>query len=239
MDSPLTTSPADILRELGVATTFVHQSRFLPVAQLWAHVRYCATMRATSRGLLALSPDAAKLVVHHHKVAQSEQLGIGLALVVARAVLRERHPNLDYHVVDADVARAGLGQQGLRVAWLFGDEVPDLGQERVRGRNAANGLDEAAGDAAPVVDLEPLLEGQIGEDGAAQDVVQGALAGDGFGGRLESSSKTSSTISGCCDVVMTSLLLLSVDEIHAWVSAAGVVISVVPSGRVEWRAGRR
>ena len=104
VDSPLTTSPADILRELGAATTFVHQSRFLPVAQLWAHVRYCATMRATSRGLLALSPDAAKSVVHHHKVAQSEQLGIGLALVVARAVLRERHPNLDYHVVDADVA---------------------------------------------------------------------------------------------------------------------------------------
>ncbi|WP_433825968.1 hypothetical protein ACQP2E_28155 [Actinoplanes sp. CA-015351] len=104
VNSPLTTSPADILRELGVATTFVHQSRFLPVAQLWAHVRYCATMRATSRGLLALSPDAAKSVVHHHKVTQSEQLGIGLALVVARAVLRKLHPTLDYHVVDADVA---------------------------------------------------------------------------------------------------------------------------------------
>ena len=102
--SPLTTSPADVLRELGVATTFVSRSRFLPVAQLWAHVRYCATMRSTSRGMLALVPDAATSVVHHHKVAQSEQLGIGLALVVARAVLRELHPRLDYHVVDADVA---------------------------------------------------------------------------------------------------------------------------------------
>jgi hypothetical protein len=37
-------------------------------------------------------------------LAQSEQLGIGLALVVARAVLRELHPTLTYHVVDADVA---------------------------------------------------------------------------------------------------------------------------------------
>jgi len=105
--SPLTTSPADILRELGVATTFVSRSRLLPVAQLWAHVRYCATMRARG-GMLALTPDAAQSVVHHHKVAQSEQLGIGLALVVARAVLRQLHPRLDYHVVDADVAlRAG------------------------------------------------------------------------------------------------------------------------------------
>ncbi|MFF5085037.1 hypothetical protein ACFY36_49035 [Actinoplanes sp. NPDC000266] len=101
--SPLTTSPADVLRELGVATTFVSRSRFLPVAQLWAHVRYCATMRSR-REMLALAPDAAQSVVHHHKVAQSEQLGIGLALVVARAVLRELHPTLTYHVVDADVA---------------------------------------------------------------------------------------------------------------------------------------
>jgi hypothetical protein len=107
VSSPLTTSPADILRELGAATTFVSRSRLLPVAQLWAHVRYCATMRARG-GMLALTPDAAQAVVHHHKVAQSEQLGIGLALVVARAVLRQLHPRLDYHVVDADVAlRAG------------------------------------------------------------------------------------------------------------------------------------
>lgn len=102
--SPLRTSPADILRELGVATTFVSRSRFLPVAQLWAHVRYCAAMRTGRNQMLELSRDAAQQVVHHHKVAQSEQLGIGLALVVARKVLRELHPRLDYHVVDADVA---------------------------------------------------------------------------------------------------------------------------------------
>lgn len=52
--SPLKTSPADILRELGVATTFVSRSRFLPVAQLWAHVRYCATMRKGRNQMLEL-----------------------------------------------------------------------------------------------------------------------------------------------------------------------------------------
>ncbi|MEV6931750.1 hypothetical protein AB0M46_45670 [Dactylosporangium sp. NPDC051485] len=102
--SVLQTRPADILRELSVATTFLTRSPFLSVSQHWAHVRYCATLEAGREQLMRLTSYASKDVVHHHKVTQSEQLGIGLALVVARAVLERRHPGWLFHVVDADVA---------------------------------------------------------------------------------------------------------------------------------------
>jgi hypothetical protein len=85
------TSPAQVLHELGVATTFLSASPLAQVARHWAHVRYCATLTARN-GCLAQSPHAGN-VVYHHKVAQSEQLGIGLALVVAKRVLRRQHPN--------------------------------------------------------------------------------------------------------------------------------------------------
>ncbi len=108
VDPILHTRPADILRELSVATTFLTDSPFVPVARHWAHVRYCATLDSPC-GQLRLSKNAAEAVVHHHKVAQSEQLGIGLALVVARAVLAKKYPRWHFDAVDADVAlKAGF-----------------------------------------------------------------------------------------------------------------------------------
>ncbi|MFG1954427.1 hypothetical protein [Micromonospora sp. NPDC048830] len=76
------TSPAQVLHELGVATTLLTASPLAQVARHWAHVRYCATL-TRQRGMLGLTPSAQSLV-YHHKVTQSEQLGIGLALVVAK-----------------------------------------------------------------------------------------------------------------------------------------------------------
>jgi hypothetical protein len=71
-------------------------------------VRYCATLDSPS-GQLRLSKNAADAVVHHHKVTQSEQLGIGLALVVARAVLARKYRGWTFDAVDADVAlKAGF-----------------------------------------------------------------------------------------------------------------------------------
>jgi hypothetical protein len=107
MGKPLTTSPAQVLHELGVATTLITASPMAQVARHWAHVRYCATLRS-NRQHLALT-RVADDVVHHHATTQSEQLGIGLALVVARAVLRQQHPGWDFDAVDAEVAlKAGF-----------------------------------------------------------------------------------------------------------------------------------
>ncbi|GAA0739601.1 hypothetical protein Drose_17065 [Dactylosporangium roseum] len=105
-DKIVQTSPTDVLRELGVATTLLTRSPFVAVAQQWAHLRYCATLTNSPKGMLALTRHAADEVVHHHKMVQSEQLGIGLALVVARAALARRHPGVVFHAVDADVALA-------------------------------------------------------------------------------------------------------------------------------------
>lgn len=121
------TSPAEILRELGVATTFLTHSPFTQIAQLWAHVRYCAALRTGRGGLLELTPQAATDVVHHHKVAQSEQLGIGIALVAARAVLARRYPGCLFRAVDADVAlKAGHLEE------LPDDEVAQAPETRKR-----------------------------------------------------------------------------------------------------------
>ncbi|MET8267183.1 hypothetical protein ABZU92_24730 [Micromonospora arida] len=101
------TSPAQVLHELGVATTLLTASPLSQVARHWAAVRYCATL-TRSGGLLALTPDANE-VVYHHKVTQSEQLGIGLALVVAKNLLRRQYRGWTFHAVDAEVAlKAGF-----------------------------------------------------------------------------------------------------------------------------------
>jgi len=101
------TTPARVLHELGMATTFFRQPPFADIARHWAHVRYCATLGSNRQGQLALSPDAEN-VVHHHKAVQSEQLGIGLALVAAKAALARQYPGWVFSAVDAEVAlRAG------------------------------------------------------------------------------------------------------------------------------------
>ncbi|ONK12608.1 hypothetical protein [Streptomyces sp. MP131-18] len=98
-------SPAEVLRELGLATTFVAASPFADIARHWAHVRYCATLRQTPKQTLALSKTGAD-IVHHHKVAQSEQIGIGLALVVAKQILERKYPGWIFSSVDVDTTLA-------------------------------------------------------------------------------------------------------------------------------------
>ncbi|MCZ7422966.1 hypothetical protein O7605_26025 [Verrucosispora sp. WMMA2121] len=107
LGQPFRTSAAEVLHELGVATTFLDAAPLAQVARHWAHVRYCATL-TERRGHLALSRYAGN-TVYHHKVTQSEQLGIGLALVVAKTLLRRQHPGWEFHAVDAEVAlKAGF-----------------------------------------------------------------------------------------------------------------------------------
>ncbi|MFJ1981579.1 hypothetical protein [Streptomyces albogriseolus] len=105
-------SPAEVLRELGMATTFVTASPFADIARHWAHVRYCATLRSNRKRVLALT-QAGSDIVHHHKVAQSEQLGVGLALVVAKRILERKYPGWLFSSVDVDVALAAGFVEGL------------------------------------------------------------------------------------------------------------------------------
>ncbi|WP_239339923.1 hypothetical protein [Frankia sp. CiP3] len=103
------TSPMNVLRELGVATTFYPDGPFSDMARHWAQVRYCGALTTRTRGVSTLPQLAigdTSRVVHHHKTAQSEHLGIGFAMVVARAVLNSRHPGFRFQAMDAEVALA-------------------------------------------------------------------------------------------------------------------------------------
>ncbi len=99
----IVSSPAEVLRELGLATTFITASPFADIARHWAHVRYCATLASNQKRILALTKSGSD-VVHHHKMVQSEQLGIGLALVVAKRILERKYPGWLFSSVDVDVA---------------------------------------------------------------------------------------------------------------------------------------
>ncbi|CAO5258343.1 hypothetical protein [Frankia sp. AgKG'84/4] len=108
----ITTSPAEVLHELGGATTFFVRSPFSDIARNWAHVRYCSAL-TWSDGWLALSAEAED-VVYHHKVMQSEQLGIGFGLVAARKVLQKLYPRWHFDVIDADAALVAGQVSGVR-----------------------------------------------------------------------------------------------------------------------------
>ncbi|KGI81285.1 hypothetical protein IL38_12465 [Actinopolyspora erythraea] len=119
----LCTSPADVLLNIGVATALFDGSPFAEVARHWAQVRYCGTLRR-KEGRLALS-EAGNRVVHHHKVAQSEYLGIGFSLVVVREVLRRRYPDWTFSPVDVDYAFRYGGVAGLGEVNQYTDSRPD------------------------------------------------------------------------------------------------------------------
>lgn len=109
------TRPVEVLHELGVATSFFRESPFADIAHLWARFRYCGTLGTNqSRKLvLAHTPED---VVYHHKMTQSEQLGVGFALVIAKRLLARWYPEFRFQAIDAEVAlKAGYIQRVGRV----------------------------------------------------------------------------------------------------------------------------
>ncbi|MFJ8047712.1 hypothetical protein [Streptomyces luteogriseus] len=133
-------SPAEVLRELGLATTFITASPFADIARHWAHVRYCATLASNQKKVLTLT-QAGSDIVHHHKVAQSEQLGVGLALVVAKRILERKYPGWLFSGVDVDVALAAGFIEGVGLVRQKNKATmrPDyfLVGRRAGGRNSA------------------------------------------------------------------------------------------------------
>ncbi|MGJ7909022.1 hypothetical protein ACOQFL_21380 [Actinopolyspora sp. H202] len=120
----LRTSPADVLLEIGVATALFDDSPFADLARHWAQLRYCGTLHRDKAGRLALS-EAGNRVVHHHKVAQSEYLGIGFSLVAVREVLRHRYPDWTFSPVDVDYAFRYGGVAGMGELNQYTDSRPD------------------------------------------------------------------------------------------------------------------
>jgi hypothetical protein len=106
----ISASPFRVLHRLGLATTFEPAgSPFARIAQHWGHVRYCGALQARG-GSLALTANAASAVVHRHKAVQSEQLGVGLGLVVAQHIMESENHGWRFDAIDAESA---LGEHSL------------------------------------------------------------------------------------------------------------------------------
>lgn len=111
-------APLEILHEVGRATVFQQRAEMRDYQRLWAQLRYCDAFGhgnvvfGLGNRLLCLTEDAFGLRFHH-KTTQSEYLGIGFAIVMARHVLRRQHPDWTWVAVDAEmVLDAGFALPG-------------------------------------------------------------------------------------------------------------------------------
>lgn len=114
-------TPLEVLHEVGRATVFQERAAIRDYQRLWAQLRYCDVFGYSNavfgvgNHLLRLTDDAlAKRF--HHKTTQSEYLGIGFAIVLARHVLERQHPDYSWLPVDAEmVLDAGFDVPGQRM----------------------------------------------------------------------------------------------------------------------------
>jgi hypothetical protein len=100
-------TPFELLHEVGRATVFQQREQPRDYQRLWAQLRYCDAFGHGDVGLrtrlLCLTEDALAMRFHH-ATTQSEYLGIGFAIVMARHVLSVRHPGWTWIAVDAEMA---------------------------------------------------------------------------------------------------------------------------------------
>ena len=100
---------AEVLREVGLATTVAGTWSPLGPADQWALVRYYWAFDQAPGGLqpprMALCP-AAEGIRFHHRTALSEYVGVGVAIALSRQILALQYPGVEVKVVDAESALA-------------------------------------------------------------------------------------------------------------------------------------
>lgn len=101
----LDTSGAELLHEVGTATSPSSAATPLSPTYGWALIRYYWAFDQAIDDLLCLSPMGAALK-YHHRQAISEFIGIGAGLLLAREVLRVRYQGKPVTVIDAEQALA-------------------------------------------------------------------------------------------------------------------------------------
>lgn len=102
-------SPLEVLHEIGRATVFQERSPLRDYQRLWAQLRYCdvfgyGSLAQGVGGRLLLMTEEALAKRFHHKTTQSEYLGIGFAIILAKRILEEQQPDYSYVPVDAEMA---------------------------------------------------------------------------------------------------------------------------------------
>ncbi|NCD20389.1 MAG: hypothetical protein EOL89_10500 [Actinobacteria bacterium] len=104
IDGGVWTRPIDLLRDLSLATWFVHyHPTVFDAFRHWAVLRYIGAFETSGGPSLKLSMAAQRVTGNQRRVL-SEDLGIATAVLLARRWLKERHPDVALHVVDIDAA---------------------------------------------------------------------------------------------------------------------------------------
>lgn len=101
-------TPLEVLHEVGRATVFQERAAIRDIQRMWAQLRYCDAFSygkvkfGQGHHLLNMSEDALAKRFHHANV-QSESLGIGFAIILARHILTQDFPGWTWVPVDAEM----------------------------------------------------------------------------------------------------------------------------------------
>lgn len=152
--------PVDLLLHLAYATRLNYQSTVLDAYMQWGIARYIGAFdvqwhpNPTSKRIVL--SDAARRVVANQRRVLSEDIGIGLASLLSRRIFASRHPGMDLHLVDIDMAIAsGLidAPSGSRTDFLV------VAKDRQSGNVLLLGLVEAKGSESRANGKRQLVKG--------------------------------------------------------------------------------
>lgn len=105
-------TPWDVLHTLGRATALARRGAGRGLAEHWGCLKYSQALEGALGTFMALSAEG-RDTADYYKALQSDELGVGFALAVAKHVLARRHPDHSVSVVPADAAlRAGFAVTG-------------------------------------------------------------------------------------------------------------------------------
>lgn len=105
-------TPWDVLHTLGRATALARRGAGRGLAEHWGCLKYSQALEGALGTFMALSAEG-RDTADYYKALQSDELGVGFALAVAKHVLARRYPDHSVSIVPADAAlRAGFAVTG-------------------------------------------------------------------------------------------------------------------------------
>lgn len=177
----------DVLLHLAYATRLNYERTVLDVYMQWALARYIGAFDLTpslevhwpGSRRLGLS-DAGRRVVANQRRVFSEDVGIGLASVLAHRWFGSAHPGMDLHLVDIDIAiDSGViaAPAGARTDYLVVAEDPGTGHVLLLGMVEAKGSESRANALRQVTRGAEQLEATVRRGRGVDGLVSVAQSG--------------------------------------------------------------
>ncbi|NHD16156.1 MULTISPECIES: hypothetical protein [unclassified Actinopolyspora] len=107
-------TPWEVLHTLARATALGRHGSSRALAQHWDCLRYVTALQNNHQRRMERSADG-KDPRYHRKAVQAQDLGIAFGLATAQHIMRQRHPDYRFDIVDAELAlEAGWVMRGSR-----------------------------------------------------------------------------------------------------------------------------